>query len=187
MSYPGVALSVCKLHFYSLIEYRWIFTGDTWANSWVWDSAQNMEGVPAGEIMELLCWSLSIWKNIIEGHFWKSGLFWVLLTCVRRYRGDQSYETEVFWVRIKQISGWFFSDLAHAFSSVLVSLEGLSAAQSQHKVLGSVIVREFPLHGPCFKPIAWLLFAKVLNCPKRSHGCAGSRHSSIQGCNSSIG
>lgn len=65
-----------------------------------------------------------------------------------------------------------------------VSLEGLITAQSQHRVLGNVIVGEFPLHGACSNPIAWLLFAKGLNRPKRSQVCSGSRHSSTQGSNS---
>lgn len=90
----------------------------------------------------------------------------MFLTRVRHSKGGQSFETEVFWVGMEQMSRWSVSALAPAFSSVLVSLEGLSSAQSQHKVLGGVTGGEFPLHGPCSKPVAWLLFARMLNCPK---------------------
>lgn len=78
MSYPGVALRSCKLQFCGLIEYRWIFTGDSWAHTWGWDSGRCPSWWHDG-ITVLV-------SKCLDEHFWRALLkilvIWsVLNTC----------------------------------------------------------------------------------------------------------
>lgn len=179
MSYPGVALSVCKLHF---LSFDWVQGDFHWRHlSTPWGCG-SVEGVPAGDSTELQCWALSIWKNIFEGHLWKSGLFWVFLTCVRHSRVISLTRQRVFGLESSRsagdLSATWLMPLAecwcHLRESALlrahtkcweVSLEGNSLFMDlvSNLLLGFCLQR------------CWTVPKGVFS--------AGSRHSSTQGCN----